>query len=335
MIGVNNVIGHWVQQVDTIHARVKVPPRRGRPYVYSTTVLLRCYLLMLLWPRWRSYAALHTALSQHSLLCRLVGLPALPHRTTLMRRFKVLEQPLKARIWAMGLAFLMRGYAEAHVLLADGTLHRATGPVWHRSQQKRGEVPANLRHVDRAAGWGRSPYHGYVWGYRTHPVLALTPELEAVPILADATSANVQDTTLLQRQLPWLPDEATALLLDRAYDSLKLHEAWERTDEYGVPTRWVVSPLLPRRGRISAWRQARQVRQRLTEVELYGLRGRLIEPFFAHWKAAFDLQRVPFQGVAARVYLLLALYAYQLLIWDNLRAHRPTYAYQHLVLEAT
>ena len=333
MIGVNHSISNWVQQVDTIHGRVKPPPRRGRPYVYSTTVLLRCYLLMLVCPSLRSYAALHTYLSQHPLVGRLVGLPSLPHRTTLMRRFKVLEQPLKARIWAMGLAFLMRGYAEAHVLMADGTLHWASGPVWHRSQQQRGELPSKVRHIDRAAGWGRSPYHGYVWGYRSHPVLALTPDLEVVPILADAAPADVQDATLLHRQLPWLPEDGTALLLDRAYDSRKLHEGWERTNEYGVTTRWIVSPILPRRGRISAWRHARRVRQRVTDVELYRLRGRLMEPFFAHWKAAFDLKRVPLQGVAARVYLLLALYAYQLLLWDNMIAHRPTYAYQHLVLD--
>ncbi len=332
MIAVSESADKWLQSVDAIPARLREPPHRGRPYVYPASVVLRCYLLMLIYPPVRNHSALHRFLTKHSAICRLVGLSQVPHRTTFSRRFRSMEADLRARIWVMGLAFILYGYVELHVLIADGTLHHAAGPSWPAKYQQQGIVPKKLRHVDRQAGWGKSPYHGWVWGYRTHPVVALTPQGEPIPILAQATSAAVQDNTILLEQLPWLPPEATVLLLDSSYEDQALVEAWEQRDAAGLLTRWMVVDPKKRPGRANAWRQRMQVWRNLEEKELYSLRGQLIEPFFGRWKDAFDLARLPLQGAAARAYQLLALYGYQLLIWNNLRAGRPTYAYQHLVL---
>jgi hypothetical protein len=289
-------------------------------------------MLMLLYPRLRKHSALQTFLCQHRQVRVLVGLDTVPHRTTLSRRFKALQDDLRARIWVMGLAFVLHGCVELHVLLADGTLHHATGPSWAAKHQKQGILPKTLRHVDQHAGWGKSPYHGWVWGYRTHPVVALSADLEPIPLLADAQPANVQDNTIVARQLPWLPPQATTLVLDSSYEDEAIFNAWEQHDDQGFLSRWVVIDPRKRPGQPAPWRQQLQVRRLVEEVDLYSLRNKLIEPFFAHWKEAFDLKIVPLQGKDAPVYLLLALYAYQLLIWDNLHTGRPTYAYRHLVL---
>jgi hypothetical protein len=280
----------------------------------------------------RQHATLHKYLQKHALVRRAVGLNHLPHRTTLSRRFQALESELKARIWAMGWAFILAGYVQVHILLADGTLHQASGPSWPAKYKKQGILPAKLRHVDTAAGWGHSPYHGWVWGYRTHPVVGLTADLQPIPLLAEATPADVQDNTLLEKQLPWLPSEATVMLLDSGYEDEALMLAWQQTDDHGVHTRWMIIDPKQRKGRPSPWRQQLQVRRALEEVDLYKLRGKLIEPFFGRWKDAFDLDVVPLQGRAAPVFLLLALYGYQLLLWDHLHTGRPLYAYQHLFL---
>lgn len=332
MIATCAALRNWIDNVDRIHGRIKSPRRRGRPHVYSTTLIIRCYLLMLLNPRLRQHATLHAFLVQHARVRRLVGLEVVPHRTTLSRRFKALEDPLKARIWAMGWAFVTSGLVELHVLLADGTLHEAAGPSWAAHYKDQGLVPPTLRHVDQAAGWGRSPYRGWVWGYRSHPVVALTADLQPIPLLMDATPADVQDNTILLRQLPWLPDAATAWLLDSNYEDQALVQAWQRQDDAGCLDRWLLIDPKKRPGRPAAWRQQLEVWRHIAEPELYQLRGTRIEPFFAHWKQAFDLQQLPCQGQDAIVYLLLAMYAYQLLIWDNLRANRPIYAYKHLIL---
>jgi DDE family transposase len=332
MIIISACLRQWFGLVDQVGPRLKSTTGRGRPYVYPTTVLLRCYLLMLVYPPVRSWSALHDFLLAHTLVCQLVGLTSVPHRTTFMRRFTVLEHGLKARIWAMGWAFVLAGYVELHVLMADGSLHQAAGPSWPASYKERGELPAKLRHVDQAAGWGKSPYHGWVWGYRTHPVVALTPDLEPIPLLADARPANVQDNTIILPQLAWLPDDASVLLLDSSYEDEAIVKAWEQHDEAGTALRWLVIDPKARLGQPSEWRQQLQVRRQMEETALYALRGQLMEPFFAHWKDAFDLARLPLQGTAARCYLLLALYGYQLLIWSNLQAGRPTYAYKHLIL---
>ena len=321
-----------MSSVDKVHGRLKEKPRRGRPVVYSTTVIIRCYLLMLIWPPLREHAALHAFLSQHEMVRRLIGLEQMPHRTTLSRRFKGLEQGLKGRIWAMGWAFILAGYVQVHILMADGSLHQASGPSWASKYKKQGVMPETLRHVDRGAGWGKSSYHGWVWGYRSHPVVALTADLQPIPILADAQPADVQENNILASQLPWLPPDATVLVVDSNYEDIALWQTWTEQDENGLYSRWFLADPKERPGQPSPWRQQLQLWRHLEELDLYKLRGQLVEPFFAHWKDAFDLKVVPLQGKDAPIYLLLALYAYQLLLWDNLKSGRPLYAYKHLTL---
>jgi hypothetical protein len=332
MIAMSRHIRKWLALVDHVGPRVRERRQRGHPYVYPTSTLVRCYLLMLINPRLRQYAALHTFLVRHPLVRWLVGLPAVPHRTTLSRRFQDLEGPLQARIWAMGLAFVLAGLVELHVLLADGTLHQAAGPSWPHNYKDQGVLPKGLHHVDQQAGWGKSSYRGWVWGYRSHVVVALSPTFEPIPLLMAAAPASVQDNVLLKEQLPWLPAESTVLLVDSSYEDETLLRAWLRTDDAGILDRWLVLEPRARAGRPADWRQQQQVWHAVEEHELYTLRGELIEPFFGHWKQAFQLDRLPFQGQAAKVFLLLAMYAYQLLIWDNMRSGRPTFSYQHMML---
>lgn len=334
MLRPTSVTGKWLQAVDQVHPPVAVARRRGRPQIYPPAVIIRCYLLMLFLPHLRQHARLHAYLCGHPRVCRLVGLTQVPHRTTFVRRFNGLEGELEHRIRHLGAAFISAGLVHVHVLLADGTLHQAAGTVWPSRFWRQHELPPTLRHVDQQAGWGRSPYRGWVWGYRSHVVVGLTAEDQPVPLLMCVAPGHKQDNVLLAQQLPHLPAEATVLVADSGYEDHKLVQQWERCDEYGIQTRWLVVPPKRRRGQPAAWRQQAQVRCEIEEVELPRLRSKRIEPFFGHWKAAFDLQVLPFQGTQARTFLLLAMYGYQLLVWNNLQAGRPTYAYKELLLDA-
>lgn len=333
MLRPTSITGKWLRAVDTVHPPIGAVRRRGRPYVYPTSVIIRCYLLMLFMPGLRRHAKLHAYLCTHPVVCRLIGLSQVPHRTTFVRRFTGLEHELEQRIQQLGLAFIAAGLVSVHVLLADGTLHRAAGAAWPSKYWRRNELPPELRHVDQQAGWGRSPYHGWVWGYRSHVVVGLTADNQPVPLLMCVAPGHVQDNVLLRQQLADVPAAATALVLDSSYEDHKLVQQWEQYDDYGIQTRWLVVQPKRRAGRPAAWRQQAQVRCEIEEVELRRLRSKRIEPFFGHWKAAFDLQAVPFHGPQARCFLLLAMYGYQLLIWRNLHTGCPMFAYQHLLLD--
>lgn len=49
---------------------------------------------------------------------------------------------------------------DSQVLIEDGSLFKACGPVWHQSDRKAGRIPKGLRNLDQAATWGKSGYHG-------------------------------------------------------------------------------------------------------------------------------------------------------------------------------
>jgi hypothetical protein len=80
--------------------------KRGRPYVYPTTVILRCYIIRI-WMRIPSNNCLHQYLavdSKHNQkIRRACGLYTLPDRRTFDRRFKVL--PVGSMVDTMGERF--------------------------------------------------------------------------------------------------------------------------------------------------------------------------------------------------------------------------------------
>jgi hypothetical protein len=66
MIIISDSLRQWLGLVDHVGPQLKAAKRRGRPYLYTPTVLLRCYLLMLVYPPVRSWSALHAFLDAHA-----------------------------------------------------------------------------------------------------------------------------------------------------------------------------------------------------------------------------------------------------------------------------
>src|SRR5713101_7421938 len=87
----------------------KLAERPGRPYVYSPTVMLRCFIVRI-WLRIPSNNALHSFLSidsrYNARIMRACGLYRLPDRRTFDRRFKVMSFDVRSRIDAMGELFV-------------------------------------------------------------------------------------------------------------------------------------------------------------------------------------------------------------------------------------
>ncbi|MER5174221.1 MAG: hypothetical protein ABJB76_12540 [Candidatus Nitrosocosmicus sp.] len=120
--------------------------RRGRPYVYSTTIILRCFIVRI-WLRIDSNRALYQYLSidlpynrKVMKACGLTKLP-LPSRRTFDRRLKTVSTNIKERISTMGHLFVSEGLVKTYIIAIDSTLLRTKGHVWHRSSMKKGIVP--------------------------------------------------------------------------------------------------------------------------------------------------------------------------------------------------
>lgn len=147
--------------------------RRGRPYVYSTTIILRCFIVRI-WFRLDSNRALHNYLSidlpynrKVMKACGLSILP-LPSRRTFDRRLKTISIDIKERITTMGCLFVTEGIVKSYIMAIDSTLIKARGKVWHKSSMNKGIVPSSG--IDTDARWGYSHTKGWIFGYKLHMV---------------------------------------------------------------------------------------------------------------------------------------------------------------------
>src|SRR4051794_14679544 len=118
--------------------------RRGRPYVYSTTIILRCFIVRL-WHRLDSNRSLHHYLSidlpYNRKVMRACGLSEshLPCRRTFDRRLKTVSTDIKERITTMGCLFVSEGLVKPFITAIDSTLIKANkGHVWHKSSMEKG-----------------------------------------------------------------------------------------------------------------------------------------------------------------------------------------------------
>ena len=98
--------------------------RRGRPYVYPTTIILRC-LIVRIWFRLDSNRSLHHFLSidlpYNRKVVKACGLSVsyLPSRRTFDRRLKSMSVDIKERITAMGRLFVSEGLVKPYVIAIE------------------------------------------------------------------------------------------------------------------------------------------------------------------------------------------------------------------------
>lgn len=179
--------------------------KRGRPYVYSPTVILRCFIVRI-WFRIDSNNALHEFLeidcTYNRRLALVCGLASIPDRRTFDRRLKTISTDIKERIAAMGNLFVVEKMVDPYIAAIDSTLLKAKGHVWHKSSMEKGEVPYSG--IDTGARWGFSHTKGWVFGYKLH--LGSSTGSLIVPLSADFTTANIPDNQLYPAITTSLPD---------------------------------------------------------------------------------------------------------------------------------
>ncbi len=299
--------------------------KRGRPYVYSQTVMLRCFIVRV-WLKIPSNNALHHYFSIDKAYNRRVmkacGLDKLPDRRTFDRRFKIISFDIKERIHAMGMLFVKEGFIDPFVVSVDSSLLKAKGHVWHKSSMKKGIVPRSG--IDTDARWGFSRSKGWVFGYKLH--LACSTGSLIVPLSADFSTANVSDNTMYESITASLPEGVRYAVADEGYDD---HELYEFSKHMGLE---LVCPIT----RYEHTDGERLELMHFYDSELgqciYAWRSKSVEPLIEHIKDVFDIDPLPVRGSdKAGSIVLLSVLLYQVMVYYNYLTRRPLRALKHML----
>lgn len=175
----------------------------------------------------------------------------------------------------------------------------AHGGVWHRKHREVGVVPHTS--IDIEAGWTKSGWHGWVYGWKLH--LVTTVAGVWLPLAADLTPANTADNVQAFRLLAGLPAGIRFILGDVAYNDGDLRAQLAGDNRLLVTTQ---------RGPYPHCDDGVEVRR-----VFHQLRSKSIENFNEQFKAIFDVHgQVPTRGRwRTRRFVLGAVVVYQLALW--------------------
>lgn len=306
----------------------KPPKRRGRPYIYPFSVMLKCFIVMV-WHRIESNRGLHAFLAMDKPYQRAVreacGLGdggRMPSRRTFDRRLKAMPPILKESIRLMARLLFAHGLIDPLIVAVDSSLLKAKGPVWHKSSMEKGEIPCPG--IDTDARWGKSGTKGWVFGYKAFLVSSTMPVV--APLSAEFTTANVPDNLIYPSLTEELPGEAGFIAADMGCDD---------RDLYAISMargRVLVTPVKRFEGTPPERLALADFYESEAGQAIYGLRGVTVEPLIGQIKDVFGLDPLPVRGLrrASALYLLCVL-IYQLVLCLNHLDSRPLREIKHLL----
>jgi Transposase DDE domain len=298
--------------------KMKRRRRRGRPYVYSPTVILRCFIVRL-WFRLDSNNALHEFLEldypYNRKIMKRCGLTQIPDRRTFDRRLKTISIDIKERIAIMTNLFVYEKMIDPYIVAIDSTLLKAKGHVWHKSSMKNGIVPRSG--IDTDARWGFSHTKGWIFGYKLHMISSTGSVI--VPLAADFTTANVYDNQMYNTMTSssLLPKEIGYMIGDSGYDDHSLYEvSTKRGFELVCPVQRYEHTHTDRLELIHFYESE------LGQV-IYSWRSKSIEPLIEHLKDVFRLDSLPVRGYRdAAGIVILSVLLYQILVYYNYKTRQ-------------
>lgn len=305
--------------IDLVWAEPEVGrPSRGAPKTYSEKVMFKVYVVSLLKTLWER-RSLWRSLKANPTVAGACGLVRIPDRRTLDRRLAEIAPNAEAQIRALGLVLSVEAVTSSVTAASDGSAFATPGPVWHKKDKATGIVPEGLHGLDREADWIQSTYHGWVYGYKAHVTTSVSSA--TVRVVLDATvTGSVCESHVLEDRIDTLPPMLETLLLDAGYDDGDLID---RCAQRGIT---VLAPLSKPIGRSTSQTRRDRAAYLVSDAgkAWYKQRGTSIEPFFATIKDLFDLDPLPVQGkTKASAFILLALYAWNLIVLFNFLNDRP------------
>lgn len=305
MVADASVLPTLLTLVDRIPFPPSATPAIGRPPVYSPRLIVKALVVMVL-KRWYRVGTFYAAVTQptpemRQLRAHLTEDGRFPSRRTWDRRLGDLPPILPALIAAVGayLVEVVQPWGVASPLAAiDSTVFRAHGGVWHKKHRDAKVVPHSS--IDTEAGWTKSGWHGWVYGWKLHLVVAVAAVW--LPLAAELTPANVADNEQAYSLLTDLPQLIRHLVGDTAYQDGALHEQMQADGRVLIASKRGVYPHTD---------EGVEVRRMFHQ-----LRSKSIENFNEQFKAIIDGHAaVPTKGkLATRRFVLGGVLAYQLAV---------------------
>jgi hypothetical protein len=320
---------YLVRLIDWSCNKVK-PCHRGRPFIYSSTIILRCFIVRI-WFRLDSNRSLHhflsTELPYNRKIMKACGLSVsyLPSRRTFDRRLRTIPTDIKERISIVGNLFVVEGLVKPYIIAIDSTLLKSKGHVWHASSMKEGIIPRSG--IDTDARWGVSHTRGWIFGYKLH--MMCNTDSPIVPLTADVTTANMPDNqvypdlTASSSSFPGFSSETTTkahyMAADPGYDDQSLYES---SLKMGFQ---LVCP-------VRRYKNTPEERLQLVDFyesplgqAIYSKRRISVEPLIEHIKSIFRLDPVPTRGFdKVRGIVLLSVLLYQILVYYNCKMQKDS-----------
>lgn len=292
--------------------------RLGAPKQYSAKTMFKVYVVGMV-KKLNARRSLWRYLSSHEQIAAGCGLTRIPDRRTLDRRLREIAPQAEQQIRSLGLMLSVEGVTDGKIAASDGSAFKTGGPVWHKKDKKAGIVPKGLHGLDKQADWIFSAYHGWVYGYKAHVTLSLSPA--TVRVVLDATvTGSACESHVLQERIADLSPLIDVMLLDAGYDEATL---------LAILQQHRIEALVPLAKPIGA-STAQDRKDRAAYLASpegkarYKQRGTGIEPFFSTLKSLFGLDPLPTRGKStASVFILLALYAWNLIVLFNFYNNRP------------
>ncbi len=288
--------------------RIPVPPqtgkrRRGRPKTYPDRLFLKALVIMIVKHLHKVHELLTVLGADTVEMCTLRSLLSVngrwPTRRTWERRLKALPDTLPAQIGCLGrhlVSVIQPWLTYGRAAACDSTVLRAIGGVWHKKDRDKGVVPHTS--IDTQAGWTKSGWHGWVYGWKLHVAAAVCAVW--IPLAAELTPANTADNEIAPDLLHELPTEVRFVLGDRHYNTPDLRAECQCHDRILIATLYGAYP------HTDLGVEVRRI--------FHKLRSLAIENFNEHFKDIFDVHgQVPTRGQAnTQRFALGAVVVYQL-----------------------
>jgi len=304
MIDQDSVLVQLIRLID----RIPTPPTpsrrsRGRPIFYSERLFLKALVIMIvrrLHKVGELLAVLREDTPQMQEVRRLLSEGGrFPSKRTFQRRLKALPDSLPEQIGALGrhlVEVLNPWESRGRAVAIDSTVLQAKGGVWHKKDREAGTVPHSS--IDTEAGWTKSGWHGWVYGWKLHVAICVCEVW--IPLSARLTPANSADNEVAPHLIEQLPDEARFVLGDIHYNAPNVREACQSTQRFLVASKRGAYP------HTDAGVEVRRI--------FHKLRSLANENFNEHFKAIFEVHgQVPTKGlINTQRFALGAVLVYQL-----------------------
>jgi len=304
-----------LELADQVYLKNSAPVGRGRPFTYSEQVMFKCFVVKTL-KRLDDCSGLYHYLSHEANITirTAVGLAEkLPNLKTFQRRFAECGPVMRRQLNAVAQHLHKLGVISFEMLAVDGSMCEALGPDWHQSDKAYAHIPPKLRNLDVSAEWGKSGYHGWVYGYKSMALCNCAPGEPTVFVDGWLLKANACETVSLREQLQKhpLPRGNRLLLGDSGFDDKQLFELCQ------TQASLLITPISTQAGSALARLQKEALYLEYVNCGLYKQRSLSIEPLWAYLKARFALEVLPQHGLfknesavvsAMAVYNLIVLY---------------------------